>query len=164
VQTTSLAHQYVEAGKAPLPFETATVSSVEQETRAEASVMRPKKPVAVQATVSESGPANLAPTAATKSKIQETFNKSPGGKGKSKDTIPKITSGTPSSTSSNVSTATTSKADNPEAKTLAAALSQFMETQNALAQATGASAMPTGNPTDAVSPILYPRYWKLINR
>ena len=163
METTSLADQYVEAAKAAPSFDPATLSSVKQETKAEASVTRPKKPVAVQAVVSESGPADFAHTAATKSKIQEAI-KSTGGKGKSKGTIPKITSGTPSSTNTNIPTATTSKADNPEAKTLAAVLSQFMETQNALAQATGASAMPTGNPTDAVSPILYPRYWKLINR
>jgi hypothetical protein len=117
---------------------------------AESSVKRPKETQAVKAMVSETNPS---PSPKPISKAEATDKGNPPisqtvkeaepkglleGKGKSKEIIPEISSNG-------------AKAGNPEVKSLANALSQFMETQNALAQATGKNLMPTGNPAEVVS-------------
>jgi hypothetical protein len=118
--------------------------------KAEASPGQPKETQAVKAIVSETKPSsspktisNKAATEKGKSPVNQTVKEAEPkgiskGKGKSKEVIPEISSAA-------------AKAHNPEVKTLASALSQFMESQNALAQATGKSLMPTGNPAEVVS-------------
>ena len=121
-----------------------------EQMKAESSVSRPKETQAVKAIVSEtkpsSSPKSISKADATdKSRptvsqmVKEAGPKGLSkGKGKSKELIPEISSAA-------------AKAQNPEVKTLASALSQFMESQNALAQATGKNLMPTGNPAEVVS-------------
>lgn len=132
----------------------------EPEEQIEASSSRPKKPEAVKATVSESAPAPSVKSTPMKAPMKETPKLHNGqtsegrdihtdkGKVNSKEIIPEIPRHAPT-----MPVTGSSKSQTPEVKSLASALSQFMETQNALAQATGGSAMPTGNPADAVSSI-----------
>ena len=136
--------------QSPLPNADAMA---EEQTRAETSVRQPKETQAVKAVVSEtalaSAPKSTTKEAATEkasSPISQSVKEAEPkgiskGKGKSKELIPEISS----------QGAEATKAGNPEVKSLASALSQFMENQNALAQATGKSLMPTGNPADVVS-------------
>jgi hypothetical protein len=121
-----------------------------EQMKAESSVSRPKETQAVKAIFSETKPSsptkpisNEAATEKGKSPVNQMFKEAEPrgiskGKGKSKEVIPEISSAA-------------AKAHNPEVKTLASALSQFMESQNALAQATGKNLMPTGNPAEVVS-------------
>jgi len=122
----------------------------EEQTRAEPGVRRPKETQAVKAVVSETALASATKSeskeVATEKAVNPTVKEAElkgisKGKGKSKKLIPEISS----------QGAEATKAGNPEVKSLASALSQFMESQNALAQATGKSLMPTGNPADVVS-------------
>jgi len=122
----------------------------QEQQKTEPSVRRPKEAEAVKAIVSESKPSthpnpttkDVAPNAGQPLVGQTVKQAEPKGaskgKGKSKEVIPEISSGA-------------AKAQNLEVKTLASALSQFMESQNALAQATGKNLMPTGNPAEVVS-------------
>jgi hypothetical protein len=125
--------------------------------KAETSLGQPKETQAVKAIVSETKPSSStkpiskeAGTEKGKSPVNPMFKEAEAkgiskGKGKSKEVIPEISSAA-------------AKAENPEVKSLASALSQFMESQNALAQATGKNLMPTGNPAEVVSspfPVLY---------
>jgi hypothetical protein len=125
--------------------------------KAEASPGHPKETQAVKAIVSEtkpsSSPKSISKEAGTekgKAPVNQTVKEAEPkglskGKGKSKEVIPEISSAA-------------AKAQKPEVKTLASALSQFMESQNALAQATGKNLMPTGNPAEVVSspfPVLF---------
>lgn len=135
------------------PVPRSPIESSEQKAT-ESTIAQPKAPEAVKAVVTESKPAASAPTTSTKavateakppvkSVVKESEPKGIlKGKGKSKETIPEIKRSTPSIADPKA---------NPEVKTLASALQQFMETQNALAQATGSGVMPTGNPGEAVS-------------
>ena len=131
-------------------FSTTSAAVSSEQTKAEASVGQAKETQAVKAIVSETKPSS-SPTPISKAeatdKSRPTVNQTVReaepkgimkGKGKSKEVIPEISSAA-------------AKAHNPEVKTLASALSQFMETQNALAQATGKNLMPTGNPAEVVS-------------
>ena len=122
----------------------------EEQTRAEPGVRRPKETQAVKAVVSETALASATKSeskeVATEKAVNPTVKEAEPkgiskGKGKSRELIPEISS----------QGAEATKAGNPEVKSLASALSQFMESQNALAQATGKSLMPTGNPADVVS-------------
>jgi len=131
-------------------FVNQSAAVLEGQTKAESSVTRPRETQAVKAIVSEtkssSSPKSISKEPRTekgKSPVSQTVKEaepkgSSKGKGKSTEVIPEISSAT-------------AKAQNPEVKTLASALSQFMESQNALAQATGKSLMPTGNPAEVVS-------------
>ena len=126
-----------------------TVVPREQQ-KTESSVSRPKETQAVKAVVNENAPApspksisRVEATDKSKSPVSQTVKEAEPkgimkGKGKSKEVIPEISSAA-------------AKAQNSEVKTLASALSQFMESQNALAQATGKNLMPTGNPAEVVS-------------
>ena len=126
-----------------------TVVPREQQ-KTESSVSRPKETQAVKTIVSEttssSSPKPISKVEATdesKSLVGQTVKEAEPkgimkGKGKSKEIIPEISSAA-------------AKAQNSEVKTLASALSQFMESQSALAQATGKNLMPTGNPAEVVS-------------
>jgi hypothetical protein len=126
---------------------------LEEQTKAESSVRQPKETQAVKANVSETKPSsspkpisNEAGAEKGKSLVNQTVKEAEPkgiseGKGKSKEVIPEISSAA-------------AKAENPEIKSLASALSQFMESQNALAQATGKNLMPTGNPAEVVSSLV----------
>jgi len=126
-----------------------TVVPQEQQ-KTESSVRRPKAAEAVKAVVNETAPApapksvsRAEATDKSKSPVSQTVKEAEprgilNGKGKSKEVIPEISSAA-------------AKAQNSEVKTLASALSQFMESQNALAQATGKNLMPTGSPAEVVS-------------
>lgn len=139
-----------ESSKIPAEaFSTSDAMSPKQ-TKAELSVKQPKETQAVKAIVSETKPSSSpkpisgeAGTEKGKSPVNQMFKEAEPkgiskGKGKSTEVIPEISSAA-------------AKAQNPEVKTLASALSQFMESQNALAQATGKNLMPTGNPAEVVS-------------
>jgi hypothetical protein len=135
-------------------FSTTSTVMAEEQTKAESSVTRPRETQAVKAIVSETKPSSSpksilkeAGTEKGKSHFNQMFKEAEAkgiskGKGKSKEIIPEISSATAKATS---------KADNSEVKSLASALSQFMESQNALAQATGKNLLPTGNPAEVVS-------------
>jgi hypothetical protein len=125
-----------------------------EQKKAAMSVSGPKEAEAVKAVVSETAPSSSpksiskeAGTEKGKSYVNQTVKEAEPkgiskGKGKSTEVIPEISSAA-------------SKAQNPEVKTLASALSQFMESQNALAQATGKNLMPTGNPAEVVSSLVF---------
>jgi hypothetical protein len=140
-----------ESSKIPAEsFSTTSAAMSSKQTKAETSVGQPKETQAVKAIVSETKPSSSPKSISTetgtengKSYVDQTVKEAEPkgtskGKGKSKEVIPEISSAA-------------AKAHNPEVKTLASALSQFMETQNALAQATGKNLMPTGNPAEVVS-------------
>jgi hypothetical protein len=153
----------MQSEKALTSSDTISISKSEpkQQVNAEASLARPNEPEAVKSIVSERPSATPArPTMKAVSEHPTTLsgggnvvgakNGMSNGKGKSKEIIPEITRSRPSQSS--VQAAGIPKAQNTEAKSLASALSKFMETQNALAQATGSGIMPTANPADVVSP------------
>lgn len=140
----------------------------EQREPANAMADKPKEAEAVKSIVKESAPSML-PTSAriltqeqpqdrptatfgSQQAVKETLTES---KGKEKEVTPEIARRTatksvseaisPQPTSSQVSKSTEMN------KSLASVLSQFMENQNALAQAKGTGTMPTGNASEAVS-------------
>jgi hypothetical protein len=140
-----------ESAKIPAEaFSTTSVAVSSEQTKAKLSVQRPKEAQAVRAIVSETKPSSspkpiskAEATDKSRPTVSQTVKEAEPkgimkGKGKSKELIPEISSAA-------------AKAQNPEVKTLASALSQFMESQNALAQATGKNLMPTGNPAEVVS-------------
>jgi hypothetical protein len=140
-----------ESAKIPAEaFSTTSAAMSPKQTKAELRVKQPKETQAVKAIVSETKPSSFPKSISKEAALDagkppvsqmvkeagpKTLSK---GKGKSKEVIPEISSAA-------------AKAQNPEVKTLASALSQFMESQNALAQATGKNLMPTGNPAEVVS-------------
>jgi len=141
----------------------------EQKEPANVMVDKSKEAEAVKAIVKESASSKL-PTSArsitpkeaedrpivkfgSEQAVKETLIES---KGKEKEVTPEIARRT--------ATKSDSKATSPQPassqlskstemnKSLASVLSQFMENQNALAQAKGTGTMPTGNASEAVSP------------
>ena len=131
-------------------FSTTSAAMSPEQTKAELSVEPHKETQAVKAIVSETKPSSSSKpiskaeaTDKSRPPVSQTVKEAEPkgiskGKGKSKEVIPEISSAA-------------AKAENPEIKSLASALSQFMESQNALAQATGKNLMPTGNPAEVVS-------------
>ena len=141
----------------------------EQKEPANVMVDKSKEAEAVKAIVKESA-SSMLPTSArsvtqkeaqdrpaakfgSEQAVKETLTES---KGKEKEVTPEIARRT--------ATKSDSKATSPQPassqlskstemnKSLASVLSQFMENQNALAQAKGTGTMPTGNASEAVSP------------
>ena len=144
----------------------------EQKEPANAMADKPKEAEAVKATVKESAP-SMSPTSArsvtreeaqdhptakfgSEQAVKETLTESTG---KEQVVTPEIARRPTPATKSD------SKATSPQPtssqvsksaemnKSLASVLSQFLENQNALAQAKGTGTMPTGNASEAVSHI-----------
>lgn len=142
----------------------------EQMEPANAMADKPKEAEAVKATVKESA-SSMSPTSArsvapkeaqdrpivkfeSEQAVKETLTES---KGKEKEVTPQIARRQTPATKS-VSEAISPQPTSPQVskstemnKSLASVLSQFMENQNALAQAKGTGTMPTGNASEAVS-------------
>ena len=140
----------------------------EQKEPASAMADNPKEAEAVKAIVKESAP-GIRPTSASSITSKQASNRPIAepklkgsdkeipteSEGKGKEVISTLARGTTgeSESASTGSQRTPSQAPNSTEmnKSLASVLSQFMENQNALAQAKGTGTMPTGNASEAVS-------------